>query len=274
MKKTTIIILAIIVVLAVAVSTIFLIKPTNPSHPTTTTNKSTTTTTTTTTTVKPNTTTTTTAKPTTTTTTTQPTTTTTQPTTTTTSTTQNNPVEDYPPLGVSTLEEFAVLFAESDNYQMDITLVDWTPGGHTITEKWDGNLFYQSYVMWPVEHYVETVDGKQYVYQSDMNFPNDPTKPWTKFELEEGTEYSLVPDYTLEAFLSNVNNFVKIEGEENQYKLKDGVEIPYCNNILITLDETSCTIELNGYFYTGYTDIVVVIFNFGGVELTLPTVSE
>ncbi len=234
-----------------AVSAALLIKATNSSqHATTTSNPTTTTTTT----AKPNT-----------------TTTTTQPTTT---TTQNNPVEDYPPIDVSTLEEFAVLFAESDNYQMDITLVDWVEGGHTITEKWDGNLFYQSYFMWPVEHYIETVDGKQYVYQSDINFPNDPSKPWTKYELEEGTQFSLIPDYTLEAFLSNVNNFVKIEGEENKYKLQDGVEIPYCNNIVITLDETSCTIELNAYFLYGYTDIIVVITNFGGVELTLPAISE
>lgn len=229
MKKTIIIIAIIIAILAMALSAILLIKATNLSDTTITT-------------------------------------------TTTTTTTKNNPPDNNPtdedPI-ILTLEEFVALWSDSDSYQMDITLLDWSEGGFTVTEKWDGNLFYQSPFVWPVESYVEIVEGKKYLYQTDAN---DLTK-WTKSELEEGKQYSLISDEIFAAF-SNADNFEKVEGEENTYKIKSDVTIPLCNDILITLGDGICTITLNAYFYIGYSDIMVVISNIGNVELTLPTVGE
>ena len=165
------------------------------------------------------------------------------------------------------IDEFKEKMEKSDSYQMSITMFD-VPlfGTFTMTTKVDGNIQYTPAVMFSEEEYVETVGDVKYKYTKD-----DSGK-WTKEKEETNDDdSSIYGDESMEQ-LFNPDNYEKVNGEENTYKQKSDVTFNDYEDVKITIEDNSCTIEMNAISDGMTFGVKIVISKIGEVELTLPKV--
>ena len=166
------------------------------------------------------------------------------------------------------IEEFKEKMEKADSYQMSITMSD-VPlfGTFTMTTEVDGNIQYTPAVMFNEEEYTETVGDVKYKYTKD-----DSGK-WTKTKVEDTDDdsSSLYGDDSLNK-LFNPDNYEKVKGEENTYKQKDDVDFEDYENVKITIEDDSCTIEMSAISDGMTFGVKIVISKIGEIELTLPKV--
>lgn len=163
------------------------------------------------------------------------------------------------------IEEFKDKMAAEKNYQMTITLTNIPLfGTMTVTTKVDGNITYTPAVMFNEEEYTETVDGVEYKYTK-----NDDGK-WTKTKVEVDEDSSEIADDESMQQLFNPENYEKVKDEKNTYKQKKDVTFDNFEDVVMTIDEDSCTIEMTAT--EGGYGAKIVISKIGEIDLTLPTV--
>ena len=166
------------------------------------------------------------------------------------------------------IEEFKEKMEKADSYQISITLSD-VPllGTFTMTTKVDGNIQYTTAVLFNEEEYTETVGDVEYKYTKD-----DSGK-WTKTKVENTEEdsSSIYEDDSLNKHF-NPDNYEKVKGEENTFKQKDDVDFGNYENVKITIEDNSCTIEMSAISGGVTFGAKIVISKIGEIELTLPTV--
>ena len=163
------------------------------------------------------------------------------------------------------IEEFKNKMADADSYQMSVTMSN-VPlfGTITMTTKVDGNIQYTPAIMFNEEEYIETVGDTKYKYTKN----EDGT--WSKTQdTEEEDDSSVTSDKTMEE-LFNPDNYEKVKDNENTYKQKKDVTFDNFEDVTITIEEDSCTIEMMSTD-EGY-GVKLVISKIGKIELTLPTV--
>ena len=163
------------------------------------------------------------------------------------------------------IEEFKNKMADADSYQMSFTMSNIPLFGTiTITTKVDGNIQYTPAIMFNEEEYIETVGDPKYKYTKN----EDGT--WSKTQdTEEEDDSSVTSDKTMEE-LFNPDNYEKVKDKENTYKQKKDVTFDNFEDVTITIEEDSCTIEMMSTD-EGY-GVKLVISKIGEIELTLPTV--
>lgn len=163
------------------------------------------------------------------------------------------------------IEEFKNKMDSADSYQVSLTM-SGVPffGTITVITKVDGNIQYSSVAMSDMEEYIETVENVKYKYTKN----DDGT--WSKTQdTEEMSDSSVTDDETLEIFF-NPDNYEKVDGEKNTYKQKKGISFDDFEDVVMTIEEDSCTMEMVS-IEEGY-DVKIVISKIGEIELTLPTV--
>ena len=165
------------------------------------------------------------------------------------------------------IDEFKEKMEKADSCQMSITISD-VPlfGTFTMTTKVDGNIQYTPAVMFSEEEYTETVDGVTYKYTKD-----DSGK-WTKEKEETNDDDSSVYGDESLAKLFNPDNYEKVEGEENTYKQMSDVTFDDYEDVKITIEDDSCTIEMKAISDGMTFGVKIVISKIGKIELTLPKV--
>ena len=138
-------------------------------------------------------------------------------------------------------------------------------GTYSTVMKLDGNIQYTpADIFGEEETYVETVGDIEYVYTKNSY------GQWTKTINTEPDDDS---DEELMEMLFNPDNYKKVDGKKNTYKQKDGVSFGEYENVKITIEDASCTIEMSALFEGVQMDIKFVISKLGEVELTLPNVN-
>lgn len=165
---------------------------------------------------------------------------------------------------VHPIEEFKNKMVKADSFQMTATMSN-VPlfGTLTITTKVDGNIQYTPAIMFSSEEYIETVGDIEYKYTK-----NDDGK-WTKTEkAKEDDSSSVASPESIDAFF-NPENYEVIKGEENSFKQKKDVVFENFEDVVLTIEENSCTFEMMSV--EGY-GVKLVFSKIGEVELTLPTV--
>lgn len=163
------------------------------------------------------------------------------------------------------IEEFKNKMVDADSYQMSVTMSD-VPlfGTITMTTKVDGNIQYTPAIMFTEEEYIETVGDTKYKYTKN----EDGT--WSKIQdTEEEDDSSVTSDKAMEEFF-NPDNYEKVKDKENTYKQKKDATFDHFEDVVITIEEDSCTIEMMSTD-EGY-GVKLVISKIGEIELTLPTV--
>ena len=165
------------------------------------------------------------------------------------------------------IDEFKEKMEKADSYQMSITMSD-VPlfGTFTMTTKVDGNIQYTSAVMFSEEEYTETVDGVKYKYTKD-----DSGK-WTKEKEETNDDDSSIYGDESMAKLFNPDNYEKVKGEKNTYKQKSNVTFDDYEDVKITIEDDSFTIEMKAISDGMTFGVKIVISKIGEIELTLPNV--
>lgn len=161
------------------------------------------------------------------------------------------------------IDEFKGKMEKADSYQMSVTMSD-IPffGTFTMTTKVDGNIQYTPAVMFDEEKYIETVGDVKYKYTKDYS------GKWTK-EKEDSPDDSVIE--SMEE-LFNPDNYEKEKGEENIYKQKSDVEFDDYEDVKITIEDDSCTIEMKGISDGLTIGVKIVISKIGEIELKLPEV--
>ena len=163
------------------------------------------------------------------------------------------------------IEEFKSKMEDADSYQMSVTMSN-VPlfGTITMTTKYDGNIQYTPASMFDEEEYIETVGNIKYKYTKN----EDGT--WSKTQdTEEEDDSGVTGDKTMEE-LFNPDNYEKVKDKENTYKQKKDVTFDNFEDVTLTIEENSCTIEMASTD-EGY-GVKLVISKIGEIELTLPTV--
>lgn len=165
------------------------------------------------------------------------------------------------------IDEFKEKMEKADSYQMSVTISD-VPlfGTFTMTTKVDGNIQYTPAVMFNEEEYVETVGDVKYKYTKD-----DAGK-WTKAKEDSTDDDSSVYDDESMKKLFNPDNYEKVKGEENTYKQKSDVEFDDYEDVKITIEEDSCTIEMKAISDGMNFGVKIVISKIGEIELKLPEI--
>ena len=72
--------------------------------------------------------------------------------------------------------------------------------------------------------------------------------------------------------LINPDNYELVEGKENVYQQKADVQFESFKDIIITLEENTCTIEMIAYMEGMALETQITISNIGKVKLELPKV--
>ena len=164
------------------------------------------------------------------------------------------------------IDEFKEKMEKADSYQMSVTMSD-VPffGTFTMTTKVDGNIQYTPAVMFDEEEYIETVGDVKYKYTKD-----DSGK-WTKEKEDSPDDSSIYDDESMEK-LFNPDNYEKEKGEENIYKQKSDVEFDDYEDVKITIEEDSCTIEMKAISDGLTFGVKIVISKIDEIELKLPEV--
>lgn len=164
------------------------------------------------------------------------------------------------------IDEFKEKMEKADSYQMSVTMSD-VPlfGTFTMTTKVDGNIQYTLAVMFDEEEYIETVGDVKYKYTKDGS------GKWTKEKEDSPDDSSIYGDESMEKFF-NPDNYEKEKGEENIYKQKSDVEFDDYEDVKITIEEDSCTIEMKAISDGLTFGVKIVISKIGEIELKLPEV--
>ena len=165
------------------------------------------------------------------------------------------------------IEAFAARMAAADSAQMVMTMYDLPFFGTiTMVYKHDGNIDYTSGTILSEESYTETLDNVTYEYSKGED------GKWTKTQAEQSDEDEGGTD-EFTKLMENPDNFELVEGTENTYKQKSNIVFDEFDDVTITIEENSCTIEM-----MISEDLTcrckLVISHIGEVELTLPEVSE
>lgn len=162
------------------------------------------------------------------------------------------------------ISEFKDKMTAAESYQMSVTMSN-VPlfGTFTMTTKVDGNIQYTPAVMFNEEEYTETVGDVQYKYTK-----NDEGK-WIKTQSEAEEDSSGITSDESMDDLFNPQNYKKVKGEKNTYKQKEDVTFDNFKDVIMTVEENSCTIEMVST--EGY-DVKLVVSKIGEIELTLPVV--
>ena len=170
---------------------------------------------------------------------------------------------------VHPIERFALKIARKQNFQMDITL-SGIPlfGAVALTCEVDGNIQHIQQGTFISESYIETVGDKRYTYSKDDS------GRWTKTEKEIGENDFLsgLQDNEMLKKLTTPENYEKVEGKKNVYRQKEGVEFEGFQNVTITIEKGTCTIQMILYADDMALDTVIVISNIGKMDVTLPRV--
>lgn len=165
------------------------------------------------------------------------------------------------------IDGFKEKMEKADSYQMSVTMSDIPLfGTFTMTTKVDGNIQYTPAVMFNEEEYIETVGDVKYKYTKD-----DAGK-WTKAKEDSTDDDSSVYDDESMKKLFNPDNYEKVKGEENTYKQKSDVEFDDCEDVKITIEEDSCTIEMKAISDGMTFGVKIVISKIGEIELKLPEI--
>ena len=163
------------------------------------------------------------------------------------------------------IEKFKNKMEEADNYQMTITMSN-VPllGTFTMTTKIDGDIQYTPAGMFHDEEYTQTVGDVEYTYTKTED------GEWIKTQsaVEEDTS-DITNDETMND-LFNPENYEKVKGEENTYQQKKDVQFDDFEDVVIIIDDNSCTLEMLSK-EEGYS-MKIVISKIGEIELTLPSV--
>ena len=164
------------------------------------------------------------------------------------------------------VDEFFEKMENADSYQMDITMSDIPLFGTlSFATKVDGNIQYTPSVMFSEEEYTETVGDVTYKYTKDSS------GKWTKTTVEVSDEESDILAGQLESLFVS-DNFEKVDGEENTFKQKSGVNFDNFEDVKITIAEDSCTIEMKANSEGMLMGVKIVVSKIGEIELTLPEV--
>ena len=163
--------------------------------------------------------------------------------------------------------KFAEKMEKADSYQIAVTMSDIPLlGTMTVTTMVDGNIEYTPAVLFDSEKYVETVGDVQYTYTK-----NDDGK-WKKTEetVEEDSS-SVTSDESMAEFF-NPDNYEKVKDEENTYKQKKDVVFDNFSDVVMTIGENTCIIEMTATSDGMTFKTKIVISKIGEVDLTLPQV--
>ena len=165
------------------------------------------------------------------------------------------------------IEEFKNKMDTADSYQITMTMSN-VPfiGTYTMTIKVDGNISYVPETLINEEEYAEVVGDIAYSYKKNSY------GKWKKTQYSLEDYDSLYDDQSMEN-LFNPEKFEKAEDKENTYyKQKKDTTFDDFEDVVITINENSCTIETK-CTEDGITfDVKIVLSKIGEIELTLPTV--
>ena len=167
------------------------------------------------------------------------------------------------------MEQFLIQMREADSGQMVVTMYD-LPFFGTITMllKNDGNISYTAGTIISDESYTETINDQKYEYKK-----NDDGK-WEKTLVEKNEDDHEDSGNDFAKLIENPENFEAVEGKENTYKQKSGVVFEGFDNVIVTIEKDSCTIEMMMITEDLTCRCLVVISHIGAIELTLPEVTE
>lgn len=164
------------------------------------------------------------------------------------------------------IEAFKDKVETAGNYQMTITMSDIPLFGTiSMTIKVDGNIEYASSLLSDEGEYTEIVGDAKYSYTKNYD------GTWSKeLVTDEEDDNNVIDDETMEP-LFNPNNYEKVKDKANTYKQKKDVSFDDFEDVVITVEDDSCTIEMVS-IEGGY-GVKLVISKIGKIKLTLPTVA-
>lgn len=166
----------------------------------------------------------------------------------------------------NSLEKLEEKLTKKKNFQMDIVFSDIPLfGSISMTCETDGNIQHIPETSFFAETYIETVGEKQYSYVK-----ND----FGKWEKSEGAQiaFSTLQDGDVLAELMNADNYEPVKNEKNVYRQKADVTFEYFQDVTITVEKDSCTVEMITLAGTMTLKTHVVISNIGKVNVRLPIV--
>ena len=168
------------------------------------------------------------------------------------------------------IDAFKEKVEKADSCQMAMTMSD-VPlfGTISVTTKLDGNIQYTPATFFSEESYTELVGDVAYKYTK-----NDSGK-WTKAKVSstdtETDDSSIFSEESMEQIF-NSENYEKVSDKENTYRQKSDVTFEGYEDVVITIEDDSCTLEMNATTNGMVFGLTVVISKLGEVELTLPEV--
>lgn len=168
------------------------------------------------------------------------------------------------------IDAFIEKVEKADSCQMSMTMSD-VPlfGTISVTTKIDGNIQYIPATIFGEESYTELVGDVTYKYTK-----NDSGK-WTKAKVSstdaEADDSSIFSEESMEQIF-NSENYEKVSGKENTYRQKSDVTFEGYEDVVITIEDDSCTLEMNATSNGMVFGLTVVISKIGKVKLTLPEV--
>lgn len=156
------------------------------------------------------------------------------------------------------IEKFKNKVSDAGSFEARITVSDIPLFGTiTMKTKVDGNIQYIYESAFTDEGYIEIVGNAIYMYTRNDN------GTWSKTKTRD-TYNSIWEE------LFDPDDYEKVKGKKSTYKQKKDVTFDNFEDVVMTIDEDSCTIEMvskdGGY------DVKYVISKIGEIELTLPTV--
>ena len=162
------------------------------------------------------------------------------------------------------IAKFFAKMEKEENYQLNITMSD-IPffGTITMVAKYDGNVSYSS--GFGEESYTERVGNVVYEYTKNSS------DKWIKEkQTSEDGDDDLTDDMFTAEELFNPKNYKKVE--KNKYEQKDDVDFDNYDNVVITIDNDTCMIEMDMSSDGMVMHAKIVISKIGEVELVLPQV--
>ena len=170
---------------------------------------------------------------------------------------------------VHPLQRFANKIVRKQNFQVEFYLYGIPLfGSVSFTCEVDGNIQHIPASNLVSESYIETVGDKHYTYSKDSS------GKWTKTEsdAESGDVLSNLQENGMLQQLVDPDNYEAVEGKKNVYRQKDGVKIDNCEDVVITLEKGTCSIEMILYTNGMALEALIVISNIGNINLQLPKV--
>ena len=168
---------------------------------------------------------------------------------------------------MSPLEKFVSKLARKQNFQMDVSLYGIPLlGSIAFAIEMDGNVTHIPDIYLVEECYVERVGDETFKYTK-----NESGKWVKEKEEDDDSVLDLLGEDDLEDLI-NPDNYELVEGKENVYQQKADVQFESFKDIIITLEENTCTIEMIAYMEGMALETQITISNIGKVKLELPKV--